>query len=167
VLYINNAISDALMVARGFRRVGAKVCSVLVPYHGATGDAQHAIRWVFSALGPTYYPPATHPTRLADVMTSTVREAITQVGRTAALDGRVVWWPGAVLASLVVAAAASVTVAITSVPGMFQDPNAGIWATLLVAVFCGYGVAAAGELVRGSSSRGVPGLAFGVVAGVL
>jgi hypothetical protein len=88
VLYVNHAISDALMVARGLRRVGAKVCSVLVPYHSTAGDTQHAIHRAFSAIGPAHHPAPTHPARFADMMAATVKAAVASVARTALLEGQ-------------------------------------------------------------------------------
>lgn len=74
VLYSNHAISDALMVARGLRRVGAQLTSVLIPYHGADGPTQHAVlAWVPCArpdvppgagrAGRLRRPDAGHPAR--------------------------------------------------------------------------------------------------------
>ena len=71
------------------------------------------------------------------------------------------------LAALVVVAAGSVAVAIILNPGMLDDPNAGVWVALLVAVFGVYGAAAARALVHAGSPQQVAGCAFGVGAGLL
>src|SRR6266511_832771 len=34
ILYINHLISDSLMVARGFKRLGARLTSIAIPYSG-------------------------------------------------------------------------------------------------------------------------------------
>ena len=88
VLYINHAISDALMVARGLRRVGAQLTSVLIPYHGADGPTHHAVRRGFRALGPTFHPEPAAPGDFAARMRATVREAVLQVARHAELEDR-------------------------------------------------------------------------------
>ena len=86
VLYINHAISDALMVARGFRRLGARLTNVLIPYHGADGATQRAVRRAFDMLGPTFAPAHAAPSDFPAVMRGAVRDAIVQVGRQAHLE---------------------------------------------------------------------------------
>lgn len=88
VLYINHTISDALMVARGLRRLGGHLYSVLIPYRGVSGHTQQAIRQGFSILGECYQPGHVHPRDFAAVMRSTVRAAVDQIGRRAERDNR-------------------------------------------------------------------------------
>lgn len=76
ILYVNHAISDSLMVGRAFHRLGAALTTVLVPYHGAHGDTQQAMRCGFDALGKTYQPSHPHPSQFAEVMRTQVRDAI-------------------------------------------------------------------------------------------
>lgn len=69
---------------------------------------------------------------------------------------------GIVLALLVLAAAGQVGFAITGWPRMLDDPHAGVWLALLVAVFAGYAAATVLVLRRGATKLG-----FGLAAGVL
>lgn len=84
VLYVNHAISDSLMVARGLRRLGARLTSVLVPYHGQVGPTRRAIAQAFAALGDSCHPRPAGPRDFTDVMRTVIHTAIDQVGRRAA-----------------------------------------------------------------------------------
>jgi hypothetical protein len=88
LLYINHAISDSLMTARAFHRLGATLTSVLVPYHGAHGATQHAIRRAFAALGKSHQARQPHPARFAEVMRAQVTAAIRHAAGQATLHGR-------------------------------------------------------------------------------
>ena len=88
VLYINHGISDALMVARGLRRIGARLTNVVIPYHRTNGSTQQAIRSAFQALGPTFAPEQPVPGSFAAVMRATVKEAVEQVTASARRLGR-------------------------------------------------------------------------------
>ncbi|MET8127036.1 NAD(P)-dependent oxidoreductase [Streptomyces sp. NPDC005231] len=76
ILYVNHAISDALMVARAFHRLGATLTNVLVPYHGVGGTTEEAMYRSFSALGTTYLPSHPHPSQFGVVMRAQIRQAV-------------------------------------------------------------------------------------------
>lgn len=76
VLYINHAISDALMVARALRAVGADLVNVLIPYRGVD-HADHApLRDAFEELGPMFAPQPDHPTAFSTTMRHAVARAV-------------------------------------------------------------------------------------------
>lgn len=74
--------------------------------------------------------------------------------------------PAIVLAVLVAAAAATVIATIAHYPRMLDDPHAGVWIGLLVAVFAGYAAAPA-FLRKTDDSNARNGLGIGVAAGLL
>lgn len=88
VLYINHAISDSLMVARALCQLGARLTSVLVPYHGAASPTQQAIEEAFAALGPSWSPSPSHPLQFAEAMRAAVAAAIAETAGTAARNGQ-------------------------------------------------------------------------------
>src|SRR6266536_3292428 len=61
ILYINHLISDSLMVARGFKRLGARLTSIAIPYSGIYGPVQRAVHEGFKHLGPTFLPRVPTP----------------------------------------------------------------------------------------------------------
>ncbi|MGH8903942.1 MAG: hypothetical protein ACRDYA_20265 [Egibacteraceae bacterium] len=87
VLYVNHAISDALMVARAFRRLGAQVTSVLVPYRGGQGETQQAVYEAFRFVGPTFAPRTQRPGGFARTMATAVSGAVRKVAVSAAASG--------------------------------------------------------------------------------
>lgn len=87
ILYINHAISDALMVARALSVAGATLVNVLVPYRGVEDRGHQALRRAFDSLGKTYAPPPQHPSLFASEMAATVATAIEYAAETAAAAG--------------------------------------------------------------------------------
>jgi hypothetical protein len=67
ILYINHLISDSLMVARGFKRLGTRLTSIAIPYSGIYGPVQRAVHEGFKHLGSIFLPgsptPASSPRR--------------------------------------------------------------------------------------------------------
>ena len=61
ILYINHLISDSLMVARGFKRLGARLISIAIPYSGTYGPVQRAVHEGFKHLGPPSCPGSPTP----------------------------------------------------------------------------------------------------------
>jgi len=88
ILYINHAISDALMVARALRGAGAELVNVLVPYRGIEDRSHHSLSQAFSALGPTYAPAPQHPSLFSAVMAETVAAAIVHIADSASANGQ-------------------------------------------------------------------------------
>ncbi|WP_410586365.1 hypothetical protein [Amycolatopsis sp. lyj-23] len=88
ILYVNHSISDALMVARAFTRLGATLTSVLVPYCGVTRTTQQAVRRGYATLGDSYQPSQPHPLRFGEVMRSQVSDAIRCSAEESASTGR-------------------------------------------------------------------------------
>lgn len=89
VLCVNHAISDALMVARAFRRLGAKVTSVLIPYRGrgGQGETQRAVYEAFRFVGHTFVPRTQRPGGFARAMATAVSGAVRKVAVSAAARG--------------------------------------------------------------------------------
>jgi hypothetical protein len=79
ILYVNHLISDSLMVARGFKRLGARLTSIAIPYSGIYGPVQRAVHQGFKHLGPTYLPIVSHPSQFPAAMSVAVRRAIAQL----------------------------------------------------------------------------------------
>ena len=79
ILYVNHLISDSLMVARGFKRLGARLTSIAIPYSGIYGPVQRAVHQGFKHLGPTYLPRVSHPSQFPAAMSVAVRRPIAQL----------------------------------------------------------------------------------------
>lgn len=88
VLYVNHAISDALMVARAFRRLGAEITSVLIPYRSGQGETQRAVCAAFGRVGHTFTPWPERPGDFTRGMATAVSKAARQVAVSAAGSGR-------------------------------------------------------------------------------
>jgi S-adenosylhomocysteine hydrolase len=79
ILYVNHLISDSLMIARAFMRLGARLTSIAIPYSGIHGPVQRAVHEGFKHLGPTFLPRVPHPDQFPAAMAVAVRRAITQL----------------------------------------------------------------------------------------
>lgn len=88
ILYVNHLISDSLMVARGFRQLGARLTSIAIPYSGIYGPVQRAVHEGFKHLGPTFLPRVSHPDQFPAAMAVAVRRTIAQLTQGLAASGR-------------------------------------------------------------------------------
>jgi hypothetical protein len=88
ILYVNHLISDSLMVARGFKRLGARLTTIAIPYSGIYGPVQRAVHQGFKHLGPTFLPRVSHPSQFPAAMSVAVRRAIAQLTRALPTGGR-------------------------------------------------------------------------------
>ena len=88
ILYVNHLISDSLMVARGFKRLGARLTTIAIPYSGIYGPVQRAVHQGFKHLGPTFLPRVSHPSQFPAAMSVAVRRAIAQLTRGLPTGGR-------------------------------------------------------------------------------
>src|SRR6266511_3468991 len=88
ILYINHLISDSLMVARGFKRLGARLTSIAIPYSGIHGPVQRAVHQGFKHLGPTFPPRVSHPSQFPAAMAVAARRAIAQLTQGLPAGGR-------------------------------------------------------------------------------
>ncbi len=88
ILYINHLISDSLMVARGFKRLGARLTTIAIPYSGIYGPVQRAVHQGFKHLGPTFLPRVSHPSQFPAAMSVAVRRAIAQLTQGLPAGGR-------------------------------------------------------------------------------
>lgn len=87
VLYVNHAISDALMVARAFRRLSAQVTSVLIPYRGEQRETQRAVCEAFRFVGSTFVPQTQRLGGFSWTMATAVSDAVRKVAVSAAASG--------------------------------------------------------------------------------
>jgi S-adenosylhomocysteine hydrolase len=88
ILYVNHLISDSLMVARAFRRLGARLTSIAIPYSGIYGPVQRAVHEGFKHLGPTFLPRVSHPDQFPAAMAVAVGRAIAHVTADLPAGGR-------------------------------------------------------------------------------
>jgi len=82
ILYINHLISDSLMVARAFKKTGARLWIIGIPYGNLNSQERKKTISGLKNLGSTTIPNIRFPLQFSTIMKKTVENNLLMIGRT-------------------------------------------------------------------------------------